>query len=317
MKNLSLLSTSAIALLLAACAPEDTPAPEPEETEAAAPTPTPEPTPTPSETASSDDVVPFSIGSLDAYALRDGGFTMPIAQSPFAAEQSVDDIADALGDAGLDTDMMSLALHPMLVKTEGGVLLFDTGTGGPPAGGLMESLTAADVAPADITDIFISHSHFDHVGGLAKEGELAFPNATIRMTTAEWAFMKANEDQADLVGVVESAVETFEPGSEVVPGIVTAVAVEGHTPGHSAYRVASDDDTVLYVGDAMHHFVISVGYPGWKIAFDTDEPAARAAREALLSELAETGETIFAYHFPFPGIGHIDVSGDSYIYVED
>lgn len=69
----------------------------------------------------------------------------------------------------------SLSLHPMLIKTPDGTLLFDTGTGGPPAGSLMTSLEAADVAPEDVTHIFISHSHFDHVGGLAKDGALVFP----------------------------------------------------------------------------------------------------------------------------------------------
>ncbi|MES3099804.1 MBL fold metallo-hydrolase [Sphingomonas faeni] len=44
----------------------------------------------------------------------------------------------------------------------------------------------AKVSPADITDVPITHSHGDHVGGLScADGELAFPNATIRMTRAE------------------------------------------------------------------------------------------------------------------------------------
>ena len=317
MKLFSAVSAIAIATLLAACSEPEAPAapePTPEATEAVEATPTPEPT----ETAApvEGDVLTFTIGDLEAVALLDGGFTMPVADSPFN-QQPLDEISAALTEAGQPGETLSLSLHPMVLKTPDGVILFDTGTGGPPAGNLMYSLEAAGIAPEDVTTIFISHSHFDHVGGLAKDGAPVFPNATIRMSAEEWAYMQSNETQAAIVSAIGDKVETFAADSELVPGIVTAVQVAGHTPGHSAYRITSGDETLLYVGDSMHHFVISVGHPGWKINFDTDEPLARASREALLAELAETGEQIYAYHFPFPGVGHIEVSGDSFVYIED
>ena len=112
-------------------------------------------------------------------------------------------------------------------------------------------------------------------------------------------------------------VETFEAGTaDILPGI-TSLDTHGHTPGHSGFRITSGEETLLYVGDSMHHFVLSVGHPGWTIAFDMNEPVARESREALLAELAETGETIFAYHFPFPGIGHIETSDDGFVFMED
>lgn len=318
MKSISLLSASFLALMIAGCSEEPAPAPEPEQapevTETAEPTPTPEPTET--MAASTDEVVTFAIGELEAIALVDGGFTMPVADSPFN-QQPVEDVSAALESAGLESETLSLSLHPMVLKTPDATILFDAGTGGPPAGNLMTSMDAAGVAPADISMILISHSHFDHVGGLVKDGALAFPNASILMSESEWAFMQANEEQAGIVSVIEPVVETFTPGEEIVPGMVTAVEVAGHTPGHSAFRIASGEETLLYVGDSVHHFVISVGHPGWKINFDTDEPTARASREALLAELAESGEQIYAYHFPFPGVGHIETSDDAFVYIED
>ena len=128
----------------------------------------------------------------------------------------------------------------------------------------MTSLEAADVAPEDVTHIFISHSRFDHVGGLAKDGALVFPNATIHMSAPEWEFMQANEQQAAIVSAISDRVETFEPGAELIPGLLTAVETQGHTPGHSSYRVTSGEESLLYIGDTMHHFVISVEHPGWK-----------------------------------------------------
>src|SRR5690606_40027720 len=57
----------------------------------------------------------------------------------------------------------------------------------------ISSLRAAGVEPSQVTDIFISHRHADHVGGLlAADGAPAFPNATVHLTTAEWAGIQAD-----------------------------------------------------------------------------------------------------------------------------
>ena len=48
----------------------------------------------------------------------------------------------------------------------------------------------------------------------------------------------------------------FEPGAELLPGIVKAVELKGHTPGHSGYRIGSGPDSVLAFGDAMHSFLV-------------------------------------------------------------
>lgn len=314
MNLLSKLSVSALALSVVACAGEETPPTAPEAVVAAEPAAEPAAVEAEAPEVMSEDVLAFDIGEISALALTDGQFTMPVDQSPFGA-QPLEDVVEALDDAGLESDTLSLSLHPMLLE---GTILFDTGTGGPPAGGLMTSLSDAGVEPADITDIFISHSHFDHVGGLiTSDGEPAFPNATVRMSVEEWDFMQTNEEQAAIVAAVSPMVETFEAGTaDILPGI-TSLDTHGHTPGHSGFRITSGEETLLYVGDSMHHFVLSVGHPGWTIAFDMNEPVARESREALLAELAETGETIFAYHFPFPGIGHIETSDDGFVFVED
>ena len=74
-----------------------------------------------------------------------------------------------------------------------------------------------------------------------------------------------------------------------VPG-VTAIAVEGHTPGHSAFEIVDGDARLLYIGDAAHHFAVSVQRPQWTIAFDGDAPVAEASREALLARIADSGD---------------------------
>jgi glyoxylase-like metal-dependent hydrolase (beta-lactamase superfamily II) len=96
-----------------------------------------------------------------------------------------------------------------------------------------------------------------------------------------------------------------------VPGVVKAVEIKGHTPGHSGYMITSGQNSLLYVGDSMHHFVVSVQKPEWTCGFDGDAKTAAASRAALLSQLAADGQRIYAVHFPFPGLGKIEKKGDA------
>jgi glyoxylase-like metal-dependent hydrolase (beta-lactamase superfamily II) len=65
---------------------------------------------------------------------------------------------------------------------------------------------------------------------------------------------------------------------------IKAVATPGHTPGHSAYEISSNGEKLLYVGDIVHHYVLSVQHPDWSIAFDQDAAAAQAVRQKTLAD---------------------------------
>ena len=93
--------------------------------------------------------------------------------------------------------------------------------------------------------------------------------------------------------------------------------IKGHTPGHSGYLITSDGESLLYIGDTMHHSVISVQQPDWTIAFDGDAPTAQASRKALLEKSAASGQRIYAVHFPFPGVGKFEKQGDKVAWVAE
>ena len=298
-----------ISAALAACSPKNEEASKPAESVAPAIAPV----------TAGAGVKPFIIGAFQAAALSDGDLSAPNDNKTLAINATKADVDQLLTANKLPTDTIHLSVQPLLVKTTDKVLLFDTGAAalfGPTAGKLPVSLASAGVDPASVTDIFISHGHGDHVGGLVLNNALAFPNATIHMQAAEWNSFKVQSQMAPLVIVIASKVVEFQPGADLIPG-VKAVDIKGHTPGHSGYLITSGDQSLLYIGDAMHHSVISVQQPDWTIAFDGDAPTAQTSRKQLIADSAATGQRIYAVHFPFPGLGKLAKRGDTYVWAAE
>jgi len=266
----------------------------------------------------SADVHPFTIGALHAWALRDGAMTIPNDNKAFGVGRTPQEVAAVLTAAGLPGDTISVSIQPLLIRDGDQVVLIDTGAGPQMgAGKLRASLIAAGVRPEQVTDILISHSHGDHVGGLVNAaGHLAFANATIRMSAAEWTAMQGDASARALVKTITPKVQTFVAGAVVAPGI-TSVDIPGHTPGHVGYEIASGADRLLYIGDAMHSSVVSVQRPEWTNAWDENDAAAIASRQALLERATSQNLRLYAGHFPYPGIGRVQRRGDGFVWVPE
>lgn len=315
--NIRVLSLIAIvaASALAACSKKDDSPPPAAETPAPAAVADTAPAP------ASENVKTFTIGELTALSLRDGAMELPNDNKVFGVGRTPEEVAAVLAGAGQPTDKLKLTIQPLVVNAKDRVLLFDTGAGtlfGPGSGLLLNSFAEAGIDPQSVTDIFISHSHGDHVGGLVNaQGALNFPNATIHISKPEWAHLKGQEQFAAMVTAITPKVDAFAPDAELVPGTVKAVAIKGHTPGHSGYLITSGAGSLLYVGDSMHHFVVSVSKPEWTIAFDVDSPVASRSRADLIASSAANGQRIYAVHFPFPGIGKFEKQGDGSVWVAE
>lgn len=266
------------------------------------------------------DVARFKIGTLEAISLRDGTLVVPNDNKILGIGRTPEEVAAVLTGAGAPGDSISLSIQPLLVRTGERLVLIDTGAGpamGGVGGKLQDSLKAAGVDPADITEVLISHSHGDHIGGLVgPDGGLMFPNAVIRIEANEWDFMQATPDAKAVVDAILPKVQVFRYGSEVAPGIM-AVEIAGHTPGHSGFEISSGADKLLFIGDAMHSSIISVQKPDWQIQFDNDAPVATATRVALDERAAANNLRLYGYHFAYPGVGRIQKTGDTYRWVPE
>ena len=219
-----------------------------------------------------------------------------------------------------------------LVYSAGRLALIETGSGDyllPTAGKLQHNLKAAGVNPANIEAVILTHMHPDHSAGLTspKTGEKFFPNAELVVHENEprhWqddAAMNRADDRArtlyfqcarEQIAPYHNQTRTFSGEVEVFPG-VTSLPLHGHTPGHSGYRIASGDKSLLIWGDIIHVPEVQVPHPEVTMAFDTDPNQAAATRKRTFDMVTADRQLIAGMHVHFPGFAHLVKQGKTYL----
>ena len=269
------------------------------------------------------------LGDFEITALSDGTVDLDVPKllhEPAAKTNAA--LARAFVKAPLET-----SVNAFLVNTGTKLVLIDAGAGtlfGPTLGKLADSIKAAGYSPEQVDDIFITHFHPDHVGGLSANGQRVFPNATLHAEKAESDFWlsQANLDKAPdaMKGFFQGAMgsvnpyvaagkyQPFDTDGELVPGI-RAHASPGHTPGHASYVVESKGQRLVVIGDLIHVAAVQLDNPGVTIDFDSDAKAAALSRDAVFRQAAKDGALVAAAHLQFPGLGHLRAAGKSWQWV--
>jgi glyoxylase-like metal-dependent hydrolase (beta-lactamase superfamily II) len=273
----------------------------------------------------------YRIGEFELTALYDGIWDRPIDET-FVRNAPREEVLKALADSFLPADKLPLPFTPLLVNTGSKLVLLDTGSAGQIAAGagtLLANLAAAGIEPQAVDVIAISHFHPDHIDGLkTKDHAVVFPNAEIFVPAPEWdhwmddAKLATAPDRLKgnflnvrrIFGNIAEHVHRFEPGKEIAPGIAS-IAAYGHTPGHTAFAVASARESLLVLGDTSFQPSLFAKNPAWQCAFDMDGAMAVETRKKLLDRAAADRMPVQAYHFPFPACGHIGRDGTGYNFV--
>jgi glyoxylase-like metal-dependent hydrolase (beta-lactamase superfamily II) len=222
-----------------------------------------------------------------------------------------------------------------LLRQGGKITLFDTGNGTlrQSPGKLPEILAGLGVKPDDVDFVLLTHLHLDHIGGLLKGKNRAFPKAKLLMSKPEityWSSLAekepANRNAAFVKAVVNAygadVLPPFAFGDVPLPG-VTALDASGHTPGHTAFQVetaasatGTERKSLLIVGDLIHGTPLQFALPDECAVYDVDPPKAVLARKRILNLAEQKGIPIAGMHLPFPGGGKVERDGAAWKFTQ-
>jgi len=270
------------------------------------------------------------LGDFEITALSDGTVDLPVDKLLTGARRG--EVQRALQRAYLGVPVET-SVNGYLVNTGTKLVLIDTGAAGlfgPTLGKLLGNLKAAGYQPEQVDEVYLTHLHPDHVGGLLADGKPAFPNAVVRFDQHDGDFWLSAEQLAkapeDAKGFFQGAqasvkpyqeagrLQPFKGDTELVPG-VRALAAPGHTPGHTVYVVESQGHKLAVWGDLMHVAAVQFPDPAVTISFDTDSKAAMPQRKKAYAAAAKGGYYVAVAHVAFPGIGRLRADGKGYVWV--
>ena len=203
-----------------------------------------------------------------------------------------------------ESNRIVLALNCLLARGDGRVILVDCGMGRHwseheidlyglerPEGDVVAALARLGVDPSEVTDLVLTHLHFDHAGGVVDpEGRLVFGRAThwVQAQHLRWAHDPTERDRRSFRGEILDALEsevcdlrlvdgtqTILPGVEVLP-------VHGHTP-HQQLALFGEPDSarLLYAADLVP-YASQVHLP-WIMAFDLNPLLTLQEKREILS----------------------------------
>lgn len=270
------------------------------------------------------------LGAFEVTALFDGVLSMPVDK--FMTNTTPEQVTALLAKESLGIPL-DLSVNAFLINTGSRLVLIDAGTGGqfgPSLGKLLVNLRASGYQPEQVDEIYITHMHFDHVGGLSIDGKATFPNAIVRADRqdADYWLNQAAMDRAPdelrmyfkvAMGALAPYLKAgrfqpFDGDTELAPGI-KALARRGHTAGHANYLVESEGKKLLLWGDVMHVAAIQFPHPEVTIRSDTDSTKAAAGRHKVFADAATQGYLIGASHISYPGLGHVHAGIQGYRWV--
>ena len=261
-----------------------------------------------------------TIGSLKVTPLTDGDFTLPRAIFPQAEENE----APAEMPATLNSFLIEDGMRKILIDAGAGSSFAET------LGNVPNSLRTHNIMPHDITDIFLTHAHLDHVGGLIDSaGNLLFSHTQIHIRDSELEFWfndeiynSVDEGTKFYFDIARKSlspyknagmIKTFDKNADMGGGIF-AVDLPGHTAGHTGFRVTEGNQQLLIWGDIIHIPSVQMMHPDWNNNFDLNNEIANKTRQDILNEAATDHIKITGMHLPNPHFSYVEKRGNGFAF---
>lgn len=208
-------------------------------------------------------------------------------------------------------DELALPVNMFLLRAGNEPILVDAAMGsaaGQAFGQARRQLAELKVRPQDVRRVLLTHIHSDHVLGLFEGDEPYFPEAEIIVPpvdldhftspAARAAAPAERQGPFDLAERLKAIYGTrlYTFMDRRLPEGIEPVALPGHTPGHSGFRIRGEAQDLLLFADLVHLAEHQPGDPDIAIAFDVDPRAAAVTRAAALAEAAVTNTLVAGAH---------------------
>ncbi len=272
------------------------------------------------------------VGDFKVIALSDGINRRPVEQQLQLLQGDRDKNREMLLRAYPDGQVES-TVNAYLIDMGSKLVLIDTGNGqmGSPAmGKVLEHMRATGYKPEQIDEVYLTHMHGDHVGGLIADGARVFSRAIVyaNKREADYWLDGSNIDaappevkrtfravQAAVIPYIDAGLFKTFTGNTFLSEGIRSEELFGHTPGHTAYVVESQGKTLVLWGDTVHVAAVQFADPAVTVSFDSDKTAASQARNRILKEAVQNQWIIGGIHLAFPGLGQVWSAGSGYAFV--
>ena len=221
---------------------------------------------------------------------------------------------------------LSLALNSLLLRSQGKLILIETGVGDKPGtwrqlsspvadGTLLSDLAKLGIEPTEIDIVINTHLHADHCGwNTRRQGQEVvptFPNAEYFVMEEEWQAAIAPNERTRATYLEENLLPLerhnrlhLVDGEYQLTDEVTIVPAPGHSPGHAHVVLSSGGESALYTGD-IAQMAVQLERTAWVSSFDIMPQVTMDTKKAMVEGAIEAGSLIIACHLPFPGLGHM------------
>ena len=278
----------------------------------------------------------YSVGDIEVFSLVDGMRAVPLGANR-VRNASLDEIKDALKNAGLSDSQWPSRYIVMALRLRDQIVLIDSGTGGHAiygegTGRLFESMAAAGLDPKAVKTILISHLHGDHIYGLMNNETDAqvFPHAEIVVPAAEMSWwtrpgvetLDLGPTRKGLAKRIQATVakwkniRLFEGEPELLPG-VRAIQAPGHSPGMVTHLVTSGGKQFLISADVVNFSPHIKANPDWQLAIDQDPQTAVETRKKIFDRAVADKVMISGTHWLMPNACTLVKDGNGYVFTTE